>query len=65
MKPYGSDHEPKNVRNSYPDQADVKHLGLSSKHGKQRSKGKRSVRRYWKKIARKFWKKCLSENVNN
>ena len=58
MKPYGQDHESSNVRIS-PDKADIAHLGLSSKHGKQRSKSKRTTRRYWKRKVRTFFKNLL------
>ena len=59
MKPYARDHEPSNVR-SVPDASDVRALGLSSKHGKTRAKGKAVTRRYWKRVARAAAKRALA-----
>ena len=51
MKPYSQDIEDRNVRD-WPDRGDIGALGMSSKHGKQKSAGKRRVRRNLKKRAR-------------
>lgn len=51
MKAYGSEHEPSNMRD-WPDAGDIRDLGLSSKHGKLRSKTRRRARRFYKKMAR-------------
>ena len=64
MKPYAQNYEPSNVRD-FPDKGDIQQLGLSSKHGKQRSKNKRSVRRMWKKLARAASKVLLHKELDN
>jgi hypothetical protein len=52
MKNYARDFEPHNLRNNYPDKGDMSALALPSREGKQRSSGKRYVRRYWNRVAR-------------
>lgn len=51
MKAYGSEHEEGDAR-EWPDAGDIRDLGLSSKHGKTRSKTRRLARRFYKKMAR-------------
>jgi len=46
MKPYGI---PRHIGTECPDKGDITNYGLSSKHGKSRSKKKRMTRRIWKK----------------
>ena len=58
MKAYGREYEEPGARDQ-PDAADIRALGLSSKHGKSKSKSKRSVRRSMKKKTRRECKKSL------
>lgn len=52
MKSYSEPVEPRNVRD-WPDAGDIRDLGLSSRHGKQKSASKRRVRRELKKARRR------------
>ena len=56
MKPYGRNHELTRCRD-WPDKADAVSLGLPSRYGKLKSKGKRQARRLYKKAARRALKK--------
>ena len=51
MKGYGL---PRNDDVGSPDKGDIALYGLSSKHGKQNSKKKKSARRIWKKKERQM-----------
>ena len=63
MKPYGSDQEKGDERES-PDKADIAALGLSSKHGKSKSKTRRGSRRVLKKKERKATQKDIENRTN-
>lgn len=60
MKPYGKDFEGRHLRD-YPDKADIEELGLPSRYGKQKSKNRRTSRRFLKKKARKAWRQQIEE----
>ena len=62
MRAYGL---PRNDDVAHPDQGDIGYYGLSSKHGKQKSKSKRRARRKWKKMERRKAKKTLRKEQND
>lgn len=63
MKTYGSEHYPKGA-SVYPDAADIRYLGLSSRHGDTPSSSRSSTRRIWKKKARAASRKSIRDAVN-
>ncbi len=63
MKTYGSDHHPPGV-GVQPDAADIRCLGMSSRHGNTPSSSRSSTRRIWKKKARAASRKSIRDAVN-
>jgi hypothetical protein len=62
MKAYGSKRT--DGRES-PDKGDINELGLSSKHGKLKSEGKRATRRYFKRKARQDAKDDIRKTTDS